>query len=77
MAQNANCERITTIFLNTRGAHRVDFGTSKARPGQSVLRVSSVFNKEYLGFNDLAKKSAKRWLEVAIDLVRMQRGGLR
>ena len=50
---------------------------SKARPGQSVLRVSSVFNKEYLGFNDLAKKSAKRWLEVAIDLVRMQRGGLK
>ena len=64
-------------FLNTRGAHRVDFGTSKARPIQSALLVSSVFNNEYLGFNDLAKKSAKRWLEAAIDLVRMQRGGLK
>ena len=52
-------------------------GHSKARASQNDLRVSSVFNKEYLGFNDLAKKSTKRWLEVAIDLVRMQRGGLK
>ena len=52
-------------------------GPSKARPGQSDLRVGSVFNKEYLGFNDLAKKSTKRWLEVAIDLMRVQRGGLK
>jgi hypothetical protein len=50
-------------------------GPSKARPGQSDLRVGSVFHKEYLGFNDLAKKSTKRWLEVAIDLMRVQRGG--
>jgi hypothetical protein len=43
-------------------------GPSKARPGQSDLRVGSVFHKEYLGFNDLAKKSTKRWLEVATSL---------
>ena len=63
-------------FWNTRGAHKVD-GPSKARPGQSDLRVGSVFHKEYLGLQDLDRKSTKMWIEVAFDLLRVQRGGLK
>ena len=67
----------TTLLWARKEATRWILGTSKARAGQCHPRVGSVFNKEYLGFNDLAKKSAKRLLEVAIDLVRRQRGGLK
>ena len=50
---------------------------NKARPGQSDIRIGSVFHKEYLGFHDLVKKSAKIWLEVAIDHMRVKRCGLK
>ena len=59
MAQNVNCVRITTIFLTQEVPTRWILGPNEARPDQSDLRVSSVFNKEYLGFNDLAKKVSK------------------
>ena len=64
-------------FLNTRDAHRVGLGPSKDRTRQSDLRVGSVFHKEYLGLQDLDRKSTKMWIEVAFDLLRVQRGGLK
>ena len=33
-------------FLNTRGAHRVDFGAQRQATSQRILRVSSVFLME-------------------------------
>ena len=50
---------------------------SKARAVQCDLRVGSVFHKEYLGLQDLDRKSTKMWIEVAFDLLRVQRGGLK
>ena len=52
-------------------------GPSKDRTRQSDLRVGSAFHKEYLSLQDLDRKSTKMWIEVAFDLLRVQRGGLK
>ena len=71
------------VLCFTRGlrggkrASELIFGPSKAQAAQTALDRTSVFHKEYLGLHDLATKSTKRWVEVAVDPVRVQRGGLK
>ena len=52
-------------------------GPNKDRSRQSDLRVGSVFHKEYSSLQDLNRKSTKMWIEVALDVLRVQRGGLK
>ena len=75
--QNANRAGITTIFWTQEVPTWRALGPNKARVDQSDLRVSSVFHKEYLGLQDLDRKSTKRWIEVAFDHMRVKRCGLK
>ena len=77
VVQNANCVGSTTIFRTQEVPTWSTLELSRARASQSDLRVSSVFHKEYLGLQDLDRKSTKMWIEVAFDLLRVQRGGLK
>ena len=76
-AQYANCAKISNIFWTQEMPTRWVLGPSKDRTRQSDLRVGSVFHKEYLGLQDLDRKSTKMWIEVAFDLLRVQRCGLK
>ena len=47
----------------------------EAHAGQPPLDRTSVFHLEYLGLQDLARKSTKRFVEVAFDLMRVDQRG--
>ena len=47
-------------FMNTRGAHWMDFGRHSSTGLTTVPRGTSVFPKENLGLQELARKSSKR-----------------
>ena len=61
--QSADRACITTIFWTQEVPTWRALGPNKARVDQSDLRVSSVFHKEYLGLQDLDRKSTKNWLK--------------
>ena len=75
--QNADRAGIATIFWTPEVPTGGILGPSKAQAAQPDLDRTSVFHKEYLGLQDLDRKSTKRWIEVAFDHMRVKRCGLK
>ena len=77
MVQNTKHVKISTIYLTQEVPTGWILEPNRARASQCDLRVGSVFPKENLGWQELARKSAKRGLEMTVDPMTVERDMLK